>query len=587
MRKLLAAFAAATVAVVLAMPSIAHAAGPSVDPNDDKVTGGITYVRHDGGTDATIQACNDKDLAAFGAFTQNNEPFSVVAPSNPNLVVTGWNDYCSDWMGLGFSTDGGETWTDSLVPGYPADTSTEGMTSPEFGRTNNASDPVAAFNGDGSMFYFGFLAYNGFAGPKTNSDAAVARYAVRDPSDPAYQNYPLDYLGTTQIGKGPAAANFNGIFNDKDMIEVDQTGGSHDGNIYSCWTKFPAFGTPTIRFRASSDGGQTYAPPVNLTEGGAGQGCDITVEADGDVYVIWRDFELSSSHKNFGVSFARSTDGGLSFSPDRKIRDLVAYNPFDGARDCGDGVDLCPSGFVFHRVPLEPRITSDPTGELPGVFAIYNAVDPSTMVPTTTTYTSAGFGTGMVGRSFVYVARSLNDGQTWTPVKVDGVTADGHQYFPDGDALAGRLAVVWQDSREDPCYSAQLPVDNTASATKCDDHALNTYAAVSTDGVTFGSSAVASSVGQMPQYEMFDAASVPFLGDYNWIDLIELGDGSLFGYLSWTDNRDVVPGNDPREATQDGFDVTGWFTDANGNLARNFNAGGYDQNIYGNSVTIP
>ena len=170
---------------------------------------------------------------------------------------------------------------------------------------------------------------------------------------------------------------------------------------------------------------------------------------------------------------------------------------------------------------------------------------------------------------------------------MDGITADGHQYFPDGDALGGRLAVVWQDSREDPCYSVQLPVDNTASATKCDDHALNTYAALSTDGVNFGTSMLASTVGQMPQYEMFDAASVPFLGDYNWIDLTELGDGSLFGYLSWTDNRDVVPGNDPREATQDGFDVTGWFTDANGNLARNFNAGGYDQNIYGNSFTIP
>ena len=39
-------------------------------------------------------------------------------------MIAGWNDYCSDWMGLGFSTDGGNTWTDSLVPGYPADTST-------------------------------------------------------------------------------------------------------------------------------------------------------------------------------------------------------------------------------------------------------------------------------------------------------------------------------------------------------------------------------------------------------------------------------------------------------------------------------
>jgi hypothetical protein len=590
MRKLLAASMAAAAAVALAMPNVAHAAGPTVDPNDDKITGPpIGYVRHDGGTDASIEACNDtEDPAAFGAFTQNNEPFSVVDPSNLDLIVSGWNDYCSDWMGLAFSTDGGESWTDSLVPGYATDTSTEGMASPEFGRTNTASDPVGAFSHDGSTFYFGFLAYNGFAGPKTNSDVALARFDVLEPGDAGYETYPLDYRDTIQVGKGPAAANFFGIFNDKEMIETDQAPASpFEGNVYICWTKFPANGTPTIRFRASSDGGRTFSPPVNLTEGGAGQGCDITVEADGDIYVIWRDFELSSSHKNFGVSFARSTDGGLTFSPDRKIRNLDAYNPFDTARDCGDGVDLCPSEFVFHRVPLEPRITSDPTGELPGVFAIYNAVDPATEVLTDTTYTSAGFGTGMVGRSFVYVARSLNDGQTWTPYKVAGGVGKGHQYFPDGDALDGRLAIVWQDSRRDDCYSVQLPVANTANATNCDDHALNTFAAVSTDGVHFGSSLVASSVGQMPQYEMFDAVSVPFLGDYNWIDLVDAGNGSLFGYMSWTDNRDVAPGDDPREETQDGFDVLNWVENPDGTFTRQFNLGGLDQNIYGNSIAIP
>jgi hypothetical protein len=561
----------------------ATAAGPSVGAHDDKVTGNITYVRHDGGTDATIEACNDTDPAVFGAFIQNNEPFSVVNPANPDIIVTGWNDYCSDWMGLGFSTDGGQTWTDSLVPGYPADTSAEGMASPEFGRTNSASDPVAAFDGTGEHFYFGFLAFNGFAGPKTNSDAAIARYDVVNPDTNG--GNPLDYVDTTRVGKGPAAANFLGIFNDKDMIEVDRTGGSTDGNVYFCWTKFPGNGTPTIRFRASADGGLSFSPPVNLSESGAGQGCDVAVEADGDIYVIWRDFEFSSSHKNFGVSFARSTDGGLTFSKQHKIRNLVAYNPFDGARDCGDGIDLCPSEFVFHRVPLEPRITSDPTGVLPGVFAVFQAVDPETQEPSDTTYTSAGFGTGDVGQSFAWISRSLDDGKTWgDPVKVSESSV-GHQYFPDGDALAGRLAVVWQDSRVDPCFDVQLPVGNTVDATACGAEVLNTYAAVSTDGQTFGSPLLASGVAQQPQYEMFDARSVPFLGDYNWIQLVDLGDGSLFGYMSWTDNRDVVPGTDPREATQDGFDVHMCLDADLVNTCPN--AGGFDQNIYGNTISIP
>jgi hypothetical protein len=590
MRKPFAVLTIVLTAVALAIPaSGASASGASVGAQDDKVTGGITYVRHDGGTDATIEACNDRSPDAFGAFTENNEPFSVVSPTDPELIVSGWNDYCSDWMGLGFSTDGGETWTDSLVPGYPADTSTEGMASPEFQRTNSASDPVAAFDRTGEHFYFGFLAFNGFAGPKTNSDAAIARYNVVDPA--TNHGYPLDYVDTVRVGKGPSAANFLGIFNDKDMMEVDRTGGAFDGNVYYCWTKFPGAGTPTIRFRASSNGGDTFSKPVNLTEGGAGQGCDVAVEADGDVYVIWRDFELSSSHKNFGVSFARSTDGGLTFSRASKIASFAGYNPFDGARDCGDGAELCPSEFVFHRVPLEPRITSDPTGQLPGVFALWQAVDPATVVPSDTTYSSTGpgsFGTDEVGQSFVWVSRTTNDGRTWDPAVKVSDNPVGHQYFPDGDALAGRLAVVWQDSRSDPCYSVQLPVGNTEDATSCGTDALRTYTAVSADGQTFGNAIQASSVGQQPQYEMFASASVPFLGDYNWIQLVERDDGSLFGYMSWTDNRDVVPGTDPREAEQDGFDVeSGWVQQPDGSFTRSFNLGGYDQNIYGNSIEIP
>jgi hypothetical protein len=36
-----------------------------------------------------------------------------------------------------------------------------------------------------------------------------------------------------------------------------------------------------------------------------------------------------------------------------KVANLPEYTPFDGTRDCGDGADACPSGFVFARVPLD------------------------------------------------------------------------------------------------------------------------------------------------------------------------------------------------------------------------------------------
>jgi len=87
-----------------------------------------------------------------------------------------------------------------------------------------------------------------------------------------------------------------------------------------------------------------------------------------------------------------------------------------------------------------------------------------------------------------------------------------------------------------------------------------------------------------PQYEMFDARSVPFSSGTTTIQLVKLADGTLFGFMMWTDNRDVVPGVDPRETTQDGFDVL-MCLDAN--LVNTCpNAGGFEQHIHGNSVTI-
>jgi hypothetical protein len=563
----------------------ASAATPTPGGDDDRVTR-QRYVRHDLGSDSTIRICNSTDQADFGNLTQNNEPFSVVDPTNIDLVIAGWNDYCSGWMGLGFSTNGGKSWTDSLVPGYPADTSEEGMQSPEFVRTNTASDPVAAFNRIGTRFYFGFIAYNGFAGKKTNSDLAVAVYRVRDQDDPLFERYPLDYLRTTQIVRGPAAANFNGKFADKEMLEVDRTGGRFDGNVYVCWTKFPAFGESRIYFSHSSDNGLTFSRPIQISKQFAGQGCDITVESDGDVYVLWRDFELSSSKKNFGISVTRSPNGGVSWTRPHKIANLPEYTPFDTTRDCGDNDLECPSEYVFARVPLEPRITSDPTGELPGVYAAVQASDPDTITESRSSYFSAGV-PGLVGRSVVQIYRSIDDGRTWTGPYAVTRERRGHQFFPDVDALAGRLAVLWQDSREDPAYSVQRPVGNTADRTSSGDDVVNSYVAVSTNGRSFGTDVRVSTVGNQMQYEMFGAASVPFYGDYNWISLAENGAGALFGYGTWTDNRDVVPGTDPREAEQDGFDVRGCWETQDGELVRTcFNRGGYDQNIYGNSLAI-
>src|SRR4029453_12843882 len=116
---------------------------------DDRVTPASAYVRHDGGTDQAIQHCSDTSTSTApdtdpndgdsdsndgGAFRQGNEPSVAIDPTNPDLVFASLTDCCGPdlgggWQGLAFSTDRGETWTPSKIPGYPSDTSAEGVAS--------------------------------------------------------------------------------------------------------------------------------------------------------------------------------------------------------------------------------------------------------------------------------------------------------------------------------------------------------------------------------------------------------------------------------------------------------------------------
>jgi hypothetical protein len=596
--------------LVLSMTFVA-AVGP-IDPaadGDDAVTGQL-FVRHDGGTDRAIAECNDSgtstvpdndpndgdtDINDGGSRRQGNEPYAAIDPTDPDTVVTGWNDYCqtdlgAGWQGFGYSRDGGETWTNSFVPGYPADTSAEGMASPLFGKHTDAGDPIAAFDSTGRLFVGGisFNRANAILG-----HVYVATYAANDVVIGNAPAYPVDYLRTRIVGRGTPSRNFFGIFQDKPMLEVDRTGGANDGNVYVCWSRFTGLGVqPKIYFSRSTDHGNTFSPPVALTRHGftgSVQGCDIAIEGDGDVYVTFRTFDDPSVVGNNALFFARSSNGGASFGRPHKIRDIIPYNPFDGSRDCGDGTEACPTGFVFARVPLEPRSTADQSIGGNGVYLAYFAVQPSSIVESETSYQSAGG--GRVGRSLVYVVRSTDNGASWSdPVALDLSAGDpGHQFFPDIDALNGTLAVMWQDSRSDPCYSVQLPMGNTEDATSCGTNIVDTYVASSADGgATWSPSLKVSDVAHQTQYEMFANRSVPFQGDYNWINIVDTGAG-LEAYTVWTDNRNVVAGTDPRESTQDGFDVHQCrvLVDGVWSSDRCANAGGVDQEIFGNRVSLP
>jgi hypothetical protein len=551
---------------------------------DVKVTD-HTYVRHDGGSDSVITSCSSDATTPetggdAGGNRQQNEPTVAVKPGETTFIVASANDYCTvptttdAWQGLYVSPDGGVTWVNSLLPGYPGDTSTAGAASP---LQTNSGDPLLAWDNDEHLFVAG-ISFNRTqtraAGPVTPSNGHfyVARY-TRNAAAPLG----ISFDGVVIVGEGtPGQFPFAGRFNDKPSMRVDTWADSpNEGNVYAAWTLFPGYaGSDQIVFARSTDSGATFSKPIKISRGVASaQGSTIAVQPDGDVYVFWRQYGSTSVGPD-AIVFVTSVDGGQHFSDPAPVSEIVPYESFDQyasggtARDCGDGGDLCVSNFVFARNGTSPTAVSDDAGNL---YVTWEELVP---------ITSNGDTYRPDGQSQVVIAKSINGGTSWSKNPVDPESS-GHQFFPSiaYNKELGELAVIYYDSRFDPAYSPVRPIGNTATGTSSGTSVLDTYVAISNNGGVSWARTVVSTQGQQPQYETFDDRQVPFFGDYIGIDAVG---ATTFGV--WTDNRDILTGADPRETVQDGFDV--WQcrvqnTDGTWGSDQCPNAGGLNANIYG------
>jgi hypothetical protein len=372
-----------------------------------------TYVRHDGGMDATIMDCNNAATTPApegdgSSNRQQNEPTAAVDPLNPQHMTAGANDYCpvqtitDAWAGFYYSANGGGSWTNSLLPGYPTDTSAVGQASPLQGLVVAAGDPVQDWDRSKHVYYAG-IGFNRVH--PQNGSIWLARYEWPDVMlSPRYEY-------TTLVSRGtPGLA---GIFEDKVELGVDiGTASPHAGNVYVCWARFTGNSqTNAIELATSSDGGKTFTIQ-RISDGVHGnQSCDIAVTKTGTVFVTWRQFEFTpgadvEQKQRDAVMWARSTDGGRTFTKPDEAFKFVHWDMTDrslgGAarRDCGDGPQACQSGYVFGRVDSGPRNGADPVaGQGDEAYVVVEATVPGTETPTGTTYGTVASGTGSQGGS--------------------------------------------------------------------------------------------------------------------------------------------------------------------------------------------
>jgi hypothetical protein len=530
----------------------------------DQLAGG-TY------TDAVLARCGiDRRM--------QNEPTLAIDPRDTSVWTSGSNDYCGvptagdAWAGFYRSTDGGSSWTDSLLPGYHGDTSTEGLSSPlhqmVLGGALAAGDPMMSWDGQGDLFYMGNNfnrgIENGVSGRTRDNtgDIWVATYAPAKSGDHSTDG--SRYVRTVILAQNTFGL---GNFNDKTDLTADPA----TGNVYAAWSDFHGNGCNEILFSRSTDHGATFSAPLKISSGICGnQGPSIMIGPKGQVDIAWEANTGGALAKApgavSGAGFVSSTDFGQTFS---KARIVVTYAPFvseqfsgNGSRECGDGPFACPTGQTFPRFDLAgPYLAAD---NVHGTLVMgFQVAQPS--------------GQGQIEYVF-----STDGGATWSSAKLLAPSATGHQFFPWLIASGGRVSAIWYDSRNDPDYAPDRAPCNSASGhtSAC----LNVRYAESTDGgKTWGASIQVTDTPTNLNYEQFGGRRVPFFGDY----ITVAAQGNTIGAV-WTDQRNTVGAPDP-SGDNDGADIAG-DPETGGTCTSSLTTcfdgtGGLDQNIYAATIT--
>lgn len=600
-RRLVVMLLSAIVMMVTGRGAFASTPGADVRlSNDSPATPGYVSADDLAGlphyTDATLGECSRSR-------GRQNEPALAIDPRNPRVMVGSSNDYCGVyddgedadgapiasgpiWLGYYRSEDGGASFVSSLVPGYPGDRSTLGQAAAV--RTASAGDPVAAWDAEGRLFMGSESSGDPALTKKTFGDVWVARYVNPDGPAGSTSNDGKRFAGTVLVARGSSAPNLLGKFNDKTSIEADRTSSTCRGNVYFAWSRFTGNGGVAIYVSRSTDHGVTFSTPMKLSASvHVVQNPDIAITSNGHVYITFRQFAAHGQPDSIDV--VRSTDCGRTFSPPAVLTTftpmaMTDVNVSGGlTRDCGDGADACRSGFTFFRADTGPRSTADQADTAhEWVHVLYEAIVPGTEVATGTTFGWTGI-SGQGGQSAIYYLRFDEKFVTTAPELVDAEPI-GQQLFPDLAVDAGVIHALWWDSRNDTENTAATfmvrPVGNDGDGNV--GPALDVFAA--TRDVTGGGWSAPTRLSDLTSngdLEQFSGRTIPFAGDYLWIDS---KGGVTFGV--WTDWRDAVPGVDQRETTTDetGADVLQCRTQrSDGSFTGDTcpRAGGLDQNIYG------
>jgi hypothetical protein len=483
-----------------------------------------------------INAIND-DVAGVAQTDsprrQQPEPTIAIDPRNPDVIVAGAQDFrrarelraaCGGdrWNGFYLSADGGQTWSNSLVPGYCTDPTqgagSEQAVSDMFGLSTN-TDPVVAFDTFGNVFYL-HIAFNAIkkasTPPSTSGRLLVSTYRVSDAGAAVYAKTEKVPSGSGNSPDKRQSGPGNSRFDDKQWMTVDTTPSSpFYGRVYVTWTKFGAQGGQSSIYLTHCGGGGPGAEECNGSDwsrghvitrpvaGGLVQESFPTTAPDGTLYVAFLQFQggFGSTRPHAGIWVAKSTDGGETFTQRRiaPIRQIPSPIPPQG-NAANDGLNSFRTGTV-------PTIGVTSDGLVHLAWGQWNGEDAD-----------------------VVYQRLTPDLEPAGPRREMSDDADAHAFFPSLETEGNTVHVAWYDSR--------LDLDGGTI------DALDVFANTSTNsGASFAPDVRVSDVSWNPNaVSRFPVFCQAFIGDYLDVDLV----GGRIATI-WTDNRNVVNPLTPTE----------------------------------------
>ena len=444
-------------------------------------------------------------------YNPQNEQNIVINPTDESNVVTSANDYRYGFRALVyFSTDGGNTFTDVLLPGWDPATGGTGL----FKHVQAGGDPVLAFAADGTLYYSA-LVYD-FSFPNhTPSGVAVA----------------VSHDGGANWA-APVMVHFesaNNFFNDKEWIAAGP-----GGNVYVTWTLFnqgphgAGYISSKIVMSVSHDHGATWSDPIQVSDSAHpfDQGSSPAVAPDGTIYVAYEGNQASNIFRDQTV-LARSTDGGLTFTNTElgRVYDDVGCYPTNVAQG------RARLSFEQFRLSSFPSLAIDPTT---GHMAIVWADDQNN--PGCAAGASSFSG---LTNNQVKLITSAN-GTSWTAPLI--ITSGADKAYPAVGANNGRVVVGYYTrdyspvptatdhscqrgflNTSDPGYPASPTVYYIDLAPVCLDYAISS----STDN--YASETRVSTQSSNP-YIQFSGS---FIGDYTGVAVNSTG----VAHVVWTDFR--------------------------------------------------